>query len=62
MAYESLAYGGLSSGDLVIVDRFQLNQPLRAFTHGGWTLVNSFRHIFPGRVEWGYDLAVWKKN
>ncbi len=61
-AYETLAYGGLSSGDIVVVDRFQLNQPLRTFGPRDWTLVENLRHILPGRLEWGYDLAVWRKN
>jgi hypothetical protein len=61
MAYESLVYGRLSSGDVVVVDRLQLNQPRTDFIHGGWIEGKRYTHVLPGRTEWGYDMTVWVK-
>jgi hypothetical protein len=61
--YESATYGKLTRGDLVIVDRFQLNQPLEAFPGAEWTVVGEHKHTFPGRAgEWGYDLTIRMRN
>jgi hypothetical protein len=60
--YEAPRYGRLIPGDLVILDRFQLNQPTVSLASGKWTLVSNPKHIFQGRWEWGYDLHIWRKN
>jgi len=61
MAYESLVYTRLSAGDVVVVDRLQLNQPRTDFVHGGWIAGKRYTHVLPGRTEWGYDMTVWIK-
>lgn len=61
-AYEAYAYAGLRAGDLVILDRLQSNAPAAVLPKPGWALVGTYRHVLPGRTEWGYDLSVWRTN
>jgi hypothetical protein len=61
-SYEAYAYSKLAPGDLVIVDMFQVNLPLRVLSPREWTRESECKRVFPGREAWGYDLVVWKKN
>ena len=60
-AYEASVYADLIKGDLVVFDRFQPYQPLYPLPHDSWILLKSYKHILPGRHQWGYDLTVWQK-
>jgi hypothetical protein len=61
-AYEAYAFGSLSSGDMVVLDKFQTLQPLTTFPRPGWTHAFDRAHLLEGRKQWGYDLSVWVKN
>jgi hypothetical protein len=62
LSYENTVYPQLESGDIVIVDRLQLNQPMEQCDRVSFTAIANFKHLFPGRIVWGYDLTVWRKN
>jgi hypothetical protein len=61
-AYEALVYGNLSTGDLVIVDRLQIMKPIYVLPQAGWEMVRRYEHLLPGRLEWGYDFTIWRKD
>jgi len=60
--YETFVYRKLVKGDLVIIDRFQIKKPMNVLRPGEWTAMGNYKDVFPGRLEWGYDFEVWRKN
>jgi len=60
--YETFVYRKLVKGDLVIIDRFQIKKPMNVLRPGEWTAMGNYKDVVPGRLEWGYDFEVWRKN
>jgi len=59
-AYESYIYAQAQPGDVLIVDRFNSHPIDNPPDLTGWDLIQHHEHVFHHRVDWGYDVDVYR--
>ncbi|HEY8966046.1 MAG TPA: hypothetical protein VIM58_06360, partial [Candidatus Methylacidiphilales bacterium] len=60
--YEAGVLATLRPGDRVLADSVQSFPHLGYLEGPGWKRLETYRHLPPGRVRWGYDVTVWEKT
>ncbi len=60
--YETMIYGRLQPGDLVLIDRIQSHPPLIPIAEPEWERVGEQKAIYHSDRDSGFDITIWRKR